>query len=128
MRHRGAWRLLAVAQCRVEYFYAFGFLRVRGGHGLLPSFAASSGFNRLLSPNWSPKRPPDLTSSRRLGAAKEEKLRQRQTEGRSVCVISAREIASGEISACNFDMRFFDHRRIAVPPVLYGPLTLKRGA
>ncbi|MGN6148705.1 MAG: hypothetical protein ACTHPD_09220 [Rhizomicrobium sp.] len=45
-----------------------------------------------------------------------------------MCEIDAREIASGEISACNFDMRFFDHRRIAAPPVLYGPLTLKRGA
>ena len=125
MRHRGAGRLLAVAQRRVEYSYAFRFLRVRG-HSLLPSFAASSGFNRLRSPNWSPKRPPDLTSSRRLGAAKEEKLRQRQTEGRSVCDVHARETASGENSAGKFPVRAFDHHRIAIPPVLYGPLTLER--
>ncbi|HEY7976644.1 MAG TPA: hypothetical protein VID67_00510, partial [Rhizomicrobium sp.] len=91
-------------------------------------FAASSGFNRLRSPNWSPKRPPDLTSSRRLGAAKEEKLRQRQTEGRSECDLRARKITSGENSAGNLDVRIFDHNRIAIPPVLYGPLTLERSS
>ncbi|HSM94531.1 MAG TPA: hypothetical protein VLT91_00705, partial [Rhizomicrobium sp.] len=57
-------RLLAVAQRRVEYSYAFFALCFRvGGHGLLPLFAASSGFNRLPSPNCSPKRPPEFTSS-----------------------------------------------------------------
>jgi hypothetical protein len=125
MRHRGAGRLFTVTQRRVEYFYSFCLFGIRG-HGLLPSFAASSGFNRLRSPNWSPKRPPDLTSSRRLGAAKEEKLRQRQTEGRSVCDVQAREIASGKIPAGKFHVRVFDHHRIAIPPVLYGPLTLER--
>jgi hypothetical protein len=110
-RHGSARRLLAVAQCRVEYSYRSDF-SVFVLMASIPSHCLAA-LRSLLSHS-SPKRARSA-ERHRLGAAKEEKLRARQIEGRTDHRSECARMQA-EDSATRIRMRKNRHSRIAVPP------------
>src|SRR5262249_25003043 len=111
--HRGAGRLLAVAQCGVEDDNPLTLV-VRA-HGILPVAAPAASISPSLS-RFSPDRLGLHPTRVALVAATEEKSDAAHTEGRTGHARGTRAIANGNSVLHDRSARALCHCRIAVPP------------